>query len=201
MFQENRMSAIVVPADWLVPDGLDRDLDEDNEAGPVAPNDTSKGLFYQAWHLTYDAGTDDLTITPQTVGVPVVVLNVPNLTQCSFAFDQSGHVNVAYTVGSQAFLYWFDTQAADWVTTPLDFGVTTPTLCLDDKRLTQTNFSDVLLFYTMETAPDVWTLFHRQQRDRYEDEYPHNEGVSPYLYKLGMHLGFRVQLGLSETIL
>ncbi len=199
--QENRLSTQVVASTWLSPDERTRDLDEDYEKGPLALNDTSLGLDYQVWKLTWNFATGDFTATPETSGSPVVVLNVASITQCSLAFDQNGHINIAYTAGGQAYLYWFDTLAADWVTTALDFGVITPTLCLDDKRVTQTSASDILLLYTMETATDIYTLFHRQQRDRFLIEYEHETGVPPYLYKLGMHDKLRVQIGLSATVL
>jgi hypothetical protein len=199
---DGRMSTTVVTGDWLSPDERDRALDEDYEAGPVALSDTSLGLFNQAWKLTYDSGPGDLIVTPEITGGPTIILTgIADVTQCTLAFDQNGRATLAYTANNAAFLYWFDTDVSMFVITPLDLGVTTPTLCLDDKRITQTNSSDILLWYTIEATPDVWTLYHREQRDRFGDLFTHNVGVPPFLYKVGMHNGLRVQLGASATIL
>lgn len=191
---------VVRSADWKVPDDLYHYPNEDYEAGPIALNDTSEGLFYQNWHLTYDSGTGELVVTPETEGLPQTIITVANVTQCTFAFDQNGHVSIAYTVGGAAFLYWFNTDAADWVTTALEAGVINPTLCLDDKRTTQTNFSDILLLYTIETDTDVFTLYCREQRDRFDPPYVLKVGTKKYIHKLGMHKELRVQIGISNTV-
>ena len=194
-FQNHDMSDPNMPSTWLHPDILDRAMTEDYEAGPVALEDTSEGLSHQTWHLTYSGG--DLIITPELFGDPVVVRTIAEVTQCTLAFDQNAHINLAYTAAGLPYLYWYDTALGDWTTTQLDTGAITPTICMDDKRVTQTNVSDILLFFTIETSPGVYTLYHREQRDRYQDLYPHAVGVKPYIHKLGMHNLLRVQIGLS----
>ena len=121
---EDRLSTTPVSNDWISPDDLDRAWLEDYEAGPVALNDTSEGLFYQSWHLTYNALTGDFVATPLTAGAAQTVLSgIFNVENCTFTFDQNGHVTIAYTQSGQAKLYWYDTLAADWVTTDLEAGV------------------------------------------------------------------------------
>ena len=198
---EQRMSTTVVTADFIHPDELDRDLNEDYEAGPVGVGDSSLGLFYQDWHLTYGVGTGDFTVTPALTGSPQVIINVANVTQCSFCFDQNGGVTIAYTVGGAAFLYWYDTQQTAWVTDQLDFGVTTPTLTLDDKRPLQIQNNDILLWYTKDVGGGVYNLYHRMQRERFQTEYEMLTAIPPYIYKLGMHQGLRVQIGLSAVVI
>lgn len=202
MIPEDRMSTQVIQANWIPPDERNRDLDQDYEAGPIALNDTSQGLSYQPWELTWDFATGDFTVTPETTGSPVIgVTNAPAVTQCSLAFDQNGHVTIAYTSNNQAYLYWYDTDAAGWVTTPLAFGTITPTLTLDDKRTTQTNASDILLWYTLEQEDGTYNLYKREQRERFLTPQLMATGVPPYIYKCGMHVGYRVQLGLSNEII
>lgn len=199
---EDRMSTQVAAADWIPPDDFNRALDEDYEAGPIALNDPSAGLSHQNWHLTWDFTTGDFTVTPETIGSPSVVLNAAGVTQCSLAFDNNGHVNIAYTVaGGTAYLYWYDTVAAGWVTTPLEFGAVTPTLCLDDKRTTQTQNNDIILWYTKKQPDDTYTLYRRRQRDQFLTAKPMLLGIPPYIYKVGMHKEFRIQIGFSEDIL
>lgn len=199
---EHRLSTQVIQADWLPPDERTRDLDEDYEAGPIALNDTSGGLDNQVWHLTWASGTGDFTATPETTGSPQTIINVADVTQCSLAFDQNAHINIAYTVFSgAAYLYWYDSLAADWITTQLDSGVITPTLTLDDKRTTQTESSDILLWYTKKQPDDTYNLYTREQRDRFLIEYYMGNFIEhQYIYKLGMHKALRVQVGLSNRI-
>lgn len=198
--REHRLSTTVVQSDWISPDERTRSLDEDYEAGPIALNDTSQGLKNQVWHLTWDFASGDFTATPETTGSPQVVLNATSVTQCSLAFDQNAHINIAYTSGGVAFLYWYDTVADNWTTTQLGSSVITPTLTLDDKRQRQTNSSDVLLWYTKQNPDGSTNLYTKEQRDRYLIEY--DMGPFPrYLYKLGMNVGFRVQVGGSDIVI
>jgi hypothetical protein len=198
---DDKLSVTPVTAAWLPPDELFRLPNEDYEAGPVAISDTTKGLHHQVWHLTYDSGTGNLQVTPENTGIPITIITVAGVTQCTFAFDQNGDVTIAYTAGGLPFMYWYDTDVPAWVTTQLVDGAITPTVCLDDKRTTQTNSSDILLFYTIEDTPGVYTLYSREQRDRFTDETLLKVGTRPYLRKLGMHKELRVQIGLSNTVI
>lgn len=203
---EDRLSTTTVVSDWEYPDGLDRALDEDYELGPIALEDTSEGVDYQRWHLTYNGGTGEFTVTPELTGSAVVIPIPPvsSVTQCSLAFDNNGHVNIAYSVISgQTYLYWYDTLIADWTTTTLPSTVYCPTLTLDDKRYFATSTNDILLWW-VELQPDsTYKLYRAQQRDRFDPLVPKEmaANVYKYIYKVGMNKGLRVQLGLSDRIL
>ena len=197
---EDRMSTTVVERNWIPPDERTRTLNVDFEAGPIALNDTSAGLDYQAWSLAWNSGTGDLIVTPETTGLPVPVTNATGVTQCSMAFDQNGHISVAYTSNGLPYLYWYDTNVAGWVTDQLQTGATTPHLTLDDKRISQTNASDIILFYTVQQPDTSYNLYRRLQRERYITEKLYLTNIPPFIYKVGMHYGFRVQIGLSSTI-
>jgi len=205
MFSENRLSTTVLEDDWLVPDDLFHAALVDYEAGPVAVLDTSEGLFYQRWDLSYHGSTGDFTITPEDVGTPQVVTSVASVSQCTLAFDRNAHPCIAYTAGGMPFLYWYDSVIADFATLALDADVTYPTVTSDDKRVTQAAVTDILLFYTRETdpigAPLQMDLYFRMQRDRYLVEYPLETDVNPYVLKLGMNVGLRVQIGCSVNVI
>jgi hypothetical protein len=128
------------------------------------------------------------------------VHNATNVTQCSLAFDQNGHINVAYTANGIPYLHWYDTDAADWVTDVLAAGTTSPTLCLDDKREMQTNANDVILWYTVQQGDTTWNLYRRLQRERYQTAKLMSTDVHPFIFKLGMHRKWRVQIALSDTV-
>jgi hypothetical protein len=183
---------------WVPPDELDRALNEDFELGPIALNDTSEGLRNQLWHLTVEG--NDLTVTPADTGSPVIIITVANVTQCTLAFDQNAHITIAYTALGLPYLYWYDTALGVWTTDLLAAGTLMPSVFLDDKREAQTDANDILMLYTREVSEGVFQLFSREQRDRYGIEYPHTSGVKPYIRKMGMNDGFRVQIGLSYRL-
>jgi len=142
---DDRLSTELVEANILDPDSRNRDLNEDYESGPIAVNDTSEGIKYQAWKLSFSGG--DFIITPEVSGLPVTVLSGQDSEQCSLAFDQNARPSIAWvTAAGQAKLYWYDTVAADFVITDLEAGITGIMLSLDDKRPMQVSASDILLW-------------------------------------------------------
>lgn len=194
---EHRLSTALAQADFLPPDERSRaSLIEDYEKGPVALNDTSEGIDYQVWALAWQAGSGDFIVTPETVGTPVTVLNAANVSQCSLCFDQNGHINIAYVASGQAYLYWYDTVLGTWTTDALDASVISVMLTMDDKRPTQTSANDMILWYTRDMGGSQYDLFTREQRDRFDTEYPMKANVNPYIIKCGMHEGLRLQVGL-----
>jgi hypothetical protein len=197
---DRKLSVPVMPADWKVPDNFFHLPNEDYEAGPYELSNTVEGLHFQTWKLTYDVLSGDVIVTPEIYGIPQTIITVANITQCTFAFDQNAHISVAYTANGIGYLFWYDTGQTAWITTELEAGVINPTVCLDDKRTTQTDASDILLLYTIETAPDVFTLYCREQRDRFDPPYVLEVGTKKYIHKLGMHKVLRVQIGISNSV-
>ena len=195
---DHRLSTEVKEAPFIPPDGNERDWLEDFEKGPIALNDTSEGINYQDWHLTWDDGTGDFTVTPD-VGSPSVVLNAVNVISCSFAFDNAAHVTIAYvTTGNVGHLYWYDTVAIDWVTTDFIDEISSMMLALDDKRETQTNSADVVLLATYVELGQ-YNFYSLEQRDRYLIKYPMLLDTYPYIYKYGMHEELRGQIVLASA--
>jgi len=198
---EDRMSTIPAPSAYLQPDGNQRILSEDWERGPLALEDITAGLFYQDWKLTWDFNTGDFTVTPQSYGFASKVLfGVPGVTQCSLAFDKTGHVNIAYTSNGMPYLYWYDTVAAGWLTTALPGAVNCPTLTLDDKRKMESANNDIILWWTEDQGGGSYTLYRALQRDRFDPLVPKlmQSGLPKNIFKCGMHDGLRIQLSLSN---
>lgn len=194
---DNRLSTVPVQALYLPPDDQDQvfDLLRDNERGPIALSDPSQGQHFQKWTLTYV--DPDFTLSPTDVGVPTVVLTAANVTQIGLGFDQNGHETICYNTSSSAFLFWFDSQVGQFVTTDLGSDVISVSLTLDDKRNRQTQANDVLLFYTKSGAVD-FDLFYRQQRERYGVERLLATEVLQTIYATGMNLVNRVQISTSD---
>jgi len=189
---QGRMSTVPVISPFIPPDDRDSTLLEDYERGPIALSDTSEGLEYQTWKLTYTP--NNFTLTSETTMETVVVWQAPSVTQCTFAFDQNANIALSYMQAGIAKLYWYDTLAGEYVVTTSATGIVSPAVTLDDKRETQVAASDVLLFYTRPQGDGTSNLYMRRQRDRYTIETLMQEDVWPYIWKLGMNTGLRVQL-------
>jgi hypothetical protein len=197
---ENRMSTVPVQDVYIPPDDIVHGLLEDFEAGPVAVGDPTAGQAFQTWILTWDNGTGDFTITPQTVGPPVVgVTNSADVVQLGLAFDQNGQPTICYNTSTNGFLYWFDSAEPGFVTTDLGTDIESLALTLDDKRDRQTQANDVILWYTKAGLLD-FDLFNRVQRERYTVETLMATGVLKTITQVGMHVAWRLQVstfGLS----
>ena len=169
---QGRLSTTVVEDVYLPPEGTITDYYTSREAGPIAIEDTSEGLLYQTWILTYDKPTGDFIVTPTITGSPSTIITVADVKYVSFTFDQTGRVIIAYSTSVSSFLYWYDTGVGQTVTTDLGSDVLGPTIYLDDKRYTQSAPSDMLLWYTKEEiGGGTFELFMLLQRERYLIEY------------------------------
>ena len=192
---QNRMSTEPVPGAYLPPDDIAHDLLEDYEAGPIALSDPSGGQRYQTWVLTYS--DPDFTLTPQTVGSPSIPLSAAGALQIGIAFDQNGRETICYNTATNGYLYWWDSAEPGYVTTDLGTVVQSLALTLDDKRNTQTQANDILLWYTLPGAVD-YDLFVRYQRTRYTEEHPMWQGTLRHITQVGMNDGTRVQVSTSD---
>lgn len=194
---EDRLSITVVDAPYIPPEETYRSQGflRDIEAGPIAILDTSGGMNYQSWILTYVDPV--ITLTPQTAGVPVVAdISPANATQLSFCFDQNARATIAYRVGTDVYLYWYDSDGAAFVTTQYPNYISMM-LSLDDKREMEVSVNDILFWYTREMSPGVYNLYHRKQRDRFEVEHLMEAGTFPYFNAVGMHTGLRGKIALT----
>lgn len=193
-YPEDRLSTTPVPATYIPPSGDTNMLLEWHQGGPVAIGDTSGGQNNQDWIMTY--ADPDFTLSPQTTGTPTVVHSVASVTQLAFCFDQNANFTITYTALGIANLFWFDTVAGMYVTTPFVGGIS-PAVTLDDKRDTQTQANDMILMYTKQQVDLKYHLFMRKQRERFEVEYLQDTDVRPHIVNLGMHEKLRLQITLQ----
>ena len=201
--RQDRLSIQVVDAPYMPPeDEIRYSFVKDFEAGPRYVSDTSGGMEYQMWDLSY---TDpNITLVPRDYGSPYFVLAAAGCKQLSFCFDQNARPSVFYSTQTSSFHYWYDTDVAQFVTTEYP-DVVSGHLSLDDKRSTQIDSNDILLWYTKEdpVAPGVYYLYHRKQRERFLTEYVMREdpevamAVPPYIWKAGMHKALRGKVTLT----
>lgn len=198
---EDRLSTELVDDTYIDPEGFVRlSFLHDREGGPIGLTDTTEGMNYQDWELTYVG--NNITLTPLTVGSPIVPVIAADVRQASFCFDQNARPSVVYLTETNCFLYWYDSTVANYVTTEFP-GYVSGMLSLDDKRDMQVGVNDILFWYTKEVSPNEYWLYHRKQRDRFETEYLMREDpntpmpVPPYMWKAGMHEGLRGKVTLT----
>lgn len=168
----------------------------DYEDGGIAIQDASKGLLYQRWRARlFNSGEVDSYVMLDAREVDEFVLvEEPNMTEISIAFDQLMRPVLAFVSSDVAYLRWYDSAASAYVTTEIGAGVLTPRVTMDDKRYTATNgyqTNDVILAYIKSGD-----LYYRQQRDRFEIERKLADAVNP-LIKIGFTRGLRLQF-MSE---
>lgn len=159
-------SAIVAPANFIegrATVGLSATLDY--ETGGVALNDPSEGHQVQVWKTKVsDDGTRVLISALNHT--ESILYTGTDITEVSLSFDQNMRPQFAFVEDGQAKFEWYDSQIADRVLTILAADVITPRVTLDDKRIHELAFNDVLLFYIRGT-----NLYMQRQRDRYTIEY------------------------------
>lgn len=193
-YQNNALSSLPITDYYLEPDNQETFPLLVREMGGIGLNDPSAGLRYQHWTLRYFPGTGDMVIeapnTPQTI-----LFTRSGITEIDLAFDQNMNPFVCFVENGQAKFWWFDTNISATVFSNLPASSITPRCCLDDKRETQTNFSDIILCYVLNGK-----MYMRRQRDRYTIQYlqvdpfvhPVN-GLPAVLVKIGMHQSNRLQ--------
>lgn len=164
----------------------------DYEDGGIALNDASQGLLYQRWKaLLFNSGEEDSYIQLSATEVPAFkLIELPRLTEISISFDTLMRPTLAYVQDGVAYLRWYDSAAADYVTDTIGAGVLTPRVSLDDKRFLATNgyqTNDVILAYVRDR-----NLYVRIQRERYLIEHLLAEDCNP-LIKIGMNRQLRLQ--------
>lgn len=196
MIPMGRLSTVAVPSEFQSPDDVEpENMLIDYELGGVALNNTAQGLKYQTWICRADGKTGDVSLESATMP-STVIFNAPGITEISLAFDQNMRPFFAFVQNGQAKYRWYDTVLGANRITDLGISDRNPRCSLDDKRPWQTaqGDNDIILAYMREDS-----LYYRQQRDRYENEYLLKSGLSAKLLRVGMNKGYRLQFLLEET--
>jgi len=192
-----KLSSTVISGDFLFPDGKERSGVKDYELGGVALNDPSQGLQVQEWILSYS--NDDIIVTPQTTGAPTTLFTLAGITEASIAFDQNMDPFVVYVVNEQAYYYWYDPTLPGYVHQQMAADVVNPRCCMDDKRFALVSQSDIHIVYLRGD-----NLYYREQRDRYEVEWPLWEwpvdGPPGWLDTVGMNIHNRLQYSFKSLV-
>lgn len=188
------LSSLPLTAHFIPPDDEDSFNLFVKELGGIGLNDPSAGLRYQNWTLRYFPASGDMVISaPNT---PMTTLFTRSgITEIDLAFDQNMNPFVTFVEAGVAKFWWFDTNISQTVFSNLPANSLTPRCCLDDKRSTQTNSSDICLCYVLNG-----NLYARFQRERYQTQWALKVpflhpvfGLPAVLVRVGMNKVNRLQ--------
>lgn len=192
MLPQHVLSTQSFPAQFRYPRNIPKRMLEQYEYGGIALNDPSQGMRVRVWKGEY---VDDNVVVSAEGVPPVSVLNLANVADFDFTFDQNMRVAIAYElVGGGSRFYWYDTVVSDYVTLDLGSAIT-PRCAIDDNRDMQTQISDIILAYVR-----AGHLYFREQRDRYTIEYELSDQAGPGgIVQVGMNRVWRFQFQMSSA--
>lgn len=169
--------------------------------GGLAFNNATRGLDVYEWRFTYDAPTRG--VYAEVVGqvAPTLVHTLPaDAEEIAGSFDTNMQPVIGWvtTAGAAAFR-WFDPIAVAFVVVPLAAGTYNVRIVLDDVRpgQTGTGATDTIITYLRGDS-----LYYRQLRDRFEDEYELRDGLTDYrIGQFGMNRKFRLQWQVYKPVI
>ena len=174
----------------------------DYEDGGIDLQNATNGLRFQAWKASVE--NDSIYLEAPTVPKLLVYLG-EDITELSFTFDQNMNYCLCFVEGGVAKLRWYDSSIQAMTTTVLPYGVKTPKVTLDDKRVYQSPISDIVLAYIRDgmlrvcyqrerfsIEHDITLNVPEPQRTEYRREIAESEGI----VKIGMNSQSRLQFML-----
>lgn len=175
---------------YLTPDNLNGfPRQADYERGGIALNDTSEGLDYQNWRVSWDRKTGGVRLA-NDIGFDQEMFVVNQITQLVLSFDLNMNPYFAYTEAGVTWLRW--RNAAGVYSKMLIPSATQPRLTLDDKREENAINADVLLFYLKDKK-----ICMRVQREGFLTEHVMvNDVAGTRLGRVGFTDVRRIQLEL-----
>lgn len=189
MLPQNTSSSISFGGMYYPPDERVTTPIVDYELGGIALQDTSQGLLVRAWRARLD---DRVVKLQPDGGAEIALFEESDITEIALCFDQNMRWCVAYVQQGVLKLRWYDSLVAAYVTTVFTEAAN-PKMALDDKRVSQSEVSDMILAYLRGTS-----LYYRQQRDRFQIERLLRSNLFPgtKLKNIGMNRNLRMQFEL-----
>ena len=175
MFPDNTISTNEIQEVSLLPPDDRKRVNRrvDFELGPIALNNTSKGLSHQIWKAWIEDNNTKIYIAPEDdLTNKSLLITDTNISEISFTFDQLARPQIVYVANAMPKLYWYDSVEGDQTTTTFP-DMISPMLAMDDKRISSSQSNDIILGYIKNGR-----LYYRQQRDRYQTE-RHLADLSP----------------------
>lgn len=194
------LSTSTITGEYIPPYGRPTGPYEDWELGGIGVQNTSEPLDYQQWRMTYvydrsASNYGDFILEGMKTGVHGTVLNVSDVTDMAFAFDQNMNLFILYVLSDcTCKYYWWDPVVVGYTTTTMDSGVTSPACVRDDHRELQDGTSDIILAYIR-----AGNLYFRQERERYLTEHLLMSGVGmTRIERMGLTKVLRLQIQLDS---
>ena len=161
MLPNNQWSSQAVVDDLLNPrDKVKVNATTSSDNGPVAIQNTSKGLMAKIWTASYNSVTGSVTLQDGTN-----LFTDVNLKELSLTFNQSGNPFVAFRSATRIKIWWYDPLLSNYTIKDVTTG-DQPFCYLDERRPEFSANSDVFLLYHRDGE-----IFYRLQRDRFDVEY------------------------------
>lgn len=187
---EGRFSADPRRATYLEPDNLNGfGRLVDYERGGFGLNDTSRGLDFQNWRVSWDSVSKDVNLT-NDLGFARAMFKAPELTAIALSFDVNMTPYFAYTAAGFTWLRWLRSDGGyETMAIP---GAQEPRLTLDDKRPEHNLTADVLMFYLR-----AGNLCMRVQREGFlVENIMATDVIGTRLGRVGMTDALRLQVEL-----
>ena len=131
-----------------------------SDNGPIAIQNTSKGLMAKIWTASYNSVTGSVTLQDGTN-----LFTDVNLKELSLTFNQTGNPFVAFRSATRIKIWWYDSLLSNYTIKDVAAG-DQPFCYLDERRPEFSANSDVFLLYHRNGE-----IFYRLQRDRFDVEY------------------------------
>lgn len=151
--------------------------------GGLGIQDSSQGLQTHVWEAIINVvgGTSTIVVQREddTTLNQTMVSTAGAITRLSMSFDQNMNPAVAYQIGNDSYLNWYDATTLSYETLVFNNCIT-PQIELDDKRVRSGSINDMIFGYLKHDAStNTYDLCYRQQRDRFTIEYTLISNVPP----------------------
>ena len=161
MLPNNQWASQAVIDDIIAPrDKAKVNATTSSDNGPIAIQNTSKGLMSKIWTASYNSVTGSVTLQDGTN-----LFTDTNLKELSLTFNQNAAPFIAFRSATRIKIWWYDPLLSNYTIKDVTTG-DQPFCYLDERRPEFSANSDVFLLYHRGGE-----IFYRLQRDRFDVEY------------------------------
>ena len=161
MLPNNQWASQAVVDDIIAPrDKAKVNPTTSSDNGPIAVQNTSKGLMAKIWTASYNSVTGAVKLQDGTN-----LFTDVNLKELSLTFNQTGNPFVAFRSTARIKIWRYDPLLSNYTIKDVTAG-DQPFCYLDERRPEFSANSDVFLLYHRNGE-----IFYRLQRDRFDVEY------------------------------
>lgn len=165
MLPSDSWSSQPVVEDFIAPRGeTQADPLRAFDNGPLGIGNTIIGLLAARWVAWVDG--NEVRLSKTNGNDEQVLFSEAGITKIDLTFNQNGQPFIAFSVGENIKTWGFDSLVGDYAVNAITTGAQ-PFCHLDDRRKSQSGSSDIILLYERDGS-----IYYRQQRDRFLDEYP-----------------------------